>query len=209
MDKLDKYKLHTYSYLGLRKAIGFIGVALPVVLVVGTNIVGDVNGIGSAISWYYVTSMGDLFVGAMCGVGLFMFFYAGYGPVDNWTGNVAGITALGVALFPAAGDFPAWVRAVHLTSATTFFLTLTFFSIYLFTKTEPGKEPTPRKIKRNRIYVACGVVMLAALLVIALDMLDILSVASKSFVFWGETVALEAFGISWLTKGEAILPDRE
>lgn len=29
-----------------------------------------------------------------------------------------------------------------------------------------------------------------------------------SFVFWAETVALVAFGISWLTKGETIYPDK-
>jgi hypothetical protein len=27
-------------------------------------------------------------------------------------------------------------------------------------------------------------------------------------VFWAETLALVAFGISWLTKGGGILPDR-
>ncbi len=27
-------------------------------------------------------------------------------------------------------------------------------------------------------------------------------------VYWGETIALLAFGVSWLTKGEAIYPDK-
>jgi hypothetical protein len=27
-------------------------------------------------------------------------------------------------------------------------------------------------------------------------------------VFWAETIALVAFGVSWLTKGEAIYPDK-
>jgi hypothetical protein len=31
----------------------------------------------------------------------------------------------------------------------------------------------------------------------------------SSFVFWGETIALVAFGASWLTKGEAIFPDKK
>lgn len=31
----------------------------------------------------------------------------------------------------------------------------------------------------------------------------------SSIVFWNETVALEAFGISWLTKGGALYPDKK
>ena len=30
-----------------------------------------------------------------------------------------------------------------------------------------------------------------------------------SFVYWGETIALVAFGLSWLTKGEAIFSDKK
>ena len=32
--------------------------------------------------------------------------------------------------------------------------------------------------------------------------------SESSFVFWGETIALIAFGISWLTKGGALYPDK-
>jgi hypothetical protein len=32
--------------------------------------------------------------------------------------------------------------------------------------------------------------------------------SQSSFVFWAETIALVAFGVSWLTKGEAIYPDK-
>jgi hypothetical protein len=31
----------------------------------------------------------------------------------------------------------------------------------------------------------------------------------SSLVYWGETIALVAFGVSWLTKGEAIYPDKK
>lgn len=205
----QKYKLHTYSYMGLRKSVGWIGVLLPAVLVVGTNIIGDVPGIGQSISAYYESRMGDVFVGAMCAVGLFMFFYAGYEPLDNWTGNAAAICAIAVALFPAVGDFPPWVRTVHLVSATLFFLTLTFFSLFLFTRGVAPEKRTVRKRFRNRVYVACGIVMVGALVVIAIHFQVRTPNDQSSLIFWGETVALIAFGISWLTKGEAIFPDRK
>jgi hypothetical protein len=33
--------------------------------------------------------------------------------------------------------------------------------------------------------------------------------SGSSFVFWSETIALIAFGVSWLTKGGTIYPDKE
>jgi len=71
-------------------------------------------------------------------------------------------------------------------------------------------DPTPRKMKRNKIYIICGVVMLAALSAITIYFSFLQkSYLQTSFVFWAETVALVAFGISWLTKGGALLPDQE
>jgi hypothetical protein len=29
-----------------------------------------------------------------------------------------------------------------------------------------------------------------------------------AFTFWGETIALFAFGISWMTKGNTLYPDK-
>ncbi len=205
----QKYKIHTYSYMGLRKSVGWIGVLLPAALVVGTNIIGDVPGIGPSISGYYDSRMGDVFVGAMCAVGLFMFFYAGYEPLDDWTGNAAAIFAIGVALFPAVGEFPPWVRTIHLASATLFFLTLSFFSLFLFTRGVAPEKRTPRKRVRNRIYIACGVVMVCALFAIFIYFQVREPGDTSSFIFWGETIALIAFGVSWLTKGEAIFPDKK
>jgi hypothetical protein len=99
---------------------------------------------------------------------------------------------------------------VHLVSAILFFLILAAFSLLLFTKTEKGKKPAGRKKKRNRIYTACGIVMLVSLASIAVFKFWLQADHPEwRLVFWGETAALVAFGISWLTKGEAIYPDRK
>jgi hypothetical protein len=33
--------------------------------------------------------------------------------------------------------------------------------------------------------------------------------SQSRFVFWAETVALNAFGVSWLTKGGTLYPDKK
>ena len=203
-----KYSRHTHSYLALRKAVGWIGILFPFVLMLGLFLFFKGELVQQSISHYYHTQMGDVFVGALCAIALFMFFYTGYDEWDDWAGNAAGFFALGVAWFPTTEMGPSnWIGKIHFTSATLLFLTLTIFSLWLFTK--KGSNPTPQKLKRNTIYRICGLIMIACLIAIAIYMNFIQNDNSESsFVFWAETTALVAFGISWLTKGEVLYPDK-
>lgn len=207
----EKYSTrHTYSYWTLRKAVGWIGLLLPFVLMFGGVLFFKGKLVAGSISYYYHTGMGDVFVGALCAVALFMFFYCGFDKWDDWAGNLAGLFAIGVAWFPTTKSGPEdWVGIVHLTCAILFFLTLASFSLFLFTKTAKDKEPTKQKKKRNLIYIICGIIMVASLIAIVIYKIFFRDHSSVcSIVFWGETIALVAFGVSWLTKGEAIYPDK-
>lgn len=202
------------SYLTLRKAIGYIGIALPFVLYLGGKLVYAL-GLQSSISAFYHTEMRDVFVGSLCSIGVFMLSYKGYDRQDDIAGDLACLFAVGVAFFPTAPDDPSQqaklIGTFHVIFASLFFLTLSYFSLCLFTKTDPEKRPTRRKLNRNRVYRICGYTMLGALAVILF--IGVLpngaSAAIKKFkpVFWLEGIAIEAFGVSWMTKGEAILKD--
>jgi hypothetical protein len=193
--------------MDLRKAVGWIGILLPFTLMIGVLFVFDEGVIQESISHYYYTGMGDVFVGALCAVALFMFFYSGYDKRDDWAGHLAGVFALGAAWFPVTETGTATgAGIIHLISAGLFFFILAVFSLFLFTRGE--ENPTRQKLNRNKIYVICGLVILACLIAITIYHTISLAENSKSsFVFWAETVALVAFGFSWLTKGEAIFPD--
>jgi len=211
----DKYSFHIYSYVSLRKAVGWIGILLPFVLALIPLLIFKSGGIESSISHYYYTTMRDVFVGALCAVALFMFFYCGYDRRDDWAGNLAGIFAIGVAWFPATESGPIdTIGIIHFTSATLFFLTLAAFSLILFTKTKKNEDGmdedlrTDQKKIRNVIYIVCGVIMIACLAAIAIYEIFIKDgYEIQSFVFWAESIALIAFGFSWLTKGKTIFPD--
>lgn len=203
------------SYLALRRSVGIIGVALPFVLALGKITFGD-PGIESSISSYYHTNMRDVFVGSMCAIAVFLMSYRGYERTDRIAGDLACVFALGVALFPTTPEVSPsavdrFAGGVHLLSAACFLMTLAYFSLVLFRKTHPDTAPTERKLLRNKVYTVCGYVILASIALIvvlastqagqALDHLDP--------VFWLESTAVVAFGISWLTKGETFLRDRE
>lgn len=201
------------SYLHLRRAIGIIGTALPFTLVLGKWLL-DGWGIQASMSAYYYTSMRDVFVGSLCATGVFLLSYRGYERADRVAGNLACIFAVGIALFPTtpltgASATQTLVGHVHLIFASAYFLTLAYFSLALFRKTNPAKAMTARKKQRNIVYALCGYTILSCLGLVVIDFVflkhSVLQVVDP--VFWLESVAVLAFGISWLTKGEAILAD--
>jgi len=198
----------TYSYLALRKAVGWIGILLPFVLLAGVLLIFKQDKIPANISQYYYTGMRDVFVGSMCAIALFLFYYRGYTKWDNIAGNIAGFLALGIAFFPTDKSKPYDLSSkIHFICAALFFIVLSIFSFFLFTRKKPN--PTKRKLARNRIYIICGSVMMVCMLLILIFFIFFDNEnTDTTFVYWTETIALVAFGISWLTKGGTLYPDK-
>lgn len=201
------------SYLDLRKAVGIIGVALPFVLAFGKDLLQG-WGIQSSISSYYYTDMGNVSVGSLCAIGVFLMSCRGYDWEDETAGVLACIFAVGVALFPTTPDICATsqeklIGRVHLSFAALLFLALAYFCLALFTKTDPNKNPTRKKLQRNIVYRVCGYTILASILLIVVAALPPVEthVQRLSPRFWLESLAVEAFAWAWLTKGEWILKD--
>ena len=99
-------------------------------------------------------------------------------------------------------------NTLHLTCASLFFLSLAFISIFLFTRTGQA-GPTPEKLKRNRVYVISSIVMAVSivLMVVYERFLEGFVVSRMDPVLMLEAVALVAFGVSWLVKGDTLFKD--
>jgi hypothetical protein len=97
---------------------------------------------------------------------------------------------------------------LHNLFAAVFFMTLIYFSGFLFTKSHSGKPLTLQKLRRNRIYRLCAV-MMGVSLAIGITLHYLPAFAPFRPLFWGETLASEAFGIAWFVKGEGILKGEE
>jgi len=192
-----------YSYL--QKAVGLIAVTLPFVVAIGNPLTGG-HGIEGSISAYYYTHMGNYFVGALFALGVFFMSY-NYRPlpdyrIDNYLSNVASAMAIGVAMLPTASDAGVasggakTVAVLHLVCAGVLFVLLAVFSLFLFTRTDPGAVVSPAKKRRNAVYRVCGVIIVASLLaVVGAEILKL------HVLFWLESVMVVAFGVSWLVKG--------
>jgi hypothetical protein len=213
MDNNNKQNPHLISYLSMRRAIGILGISLPLVLIIGSFIKSESPAFQDSISAYYHTGMRDYFVGILCATALFLFSYKGYVNEkeqykykDNVAGNLAAIFALLVAFCPTSDSLAG---KIHIIAAGLFLLTLACFSFFLFTK---GTSSTTQKRRRKRVYRSCGIIIASSVILLILyfaflkDLLPGLQTIKPVLLL--ETIALIAFGTSWLIKGKFLLKDR-
>lgn len=210
------------SYMTLRKAIGFLGILLPFVVVIGSFILDNTCLIQDSISDYYYTSMRNVFVGILCAVGLFLISYRGPEHLDNLLTSLSGVFIILTAFLPTSPTEHIIIHCcptsrnvdcigiVHLVSAGAFFAILAYMSCFIFTKPKDLTAATVQKLKRNRIYRVCGVIMFLSIVLIAISFIDAIEqfVGRFPLTLVMETIALFAFGLSWLVKGEALFPDK-
>jgi hypothetical protein len=194
----------------LRLGIGAVGIALPIVLVVGHLVVTRRLTLLDSLSGYYHTGMRDIFVGALCAIGVFLISYR-YRRPDDALSTVAGALAIAVALFPTTVGAPAGttsgtdrtVGVVHQVAAAALFLLLAVFCLFLFTR--PDRAGVPPSRSANRVYRACGLLILAAIgLALASTTLPADVRHTLKPVLWCETVAVFAFGAAWVAKSDAL-----
>ncbi|WP_228520824.1 hypothetical protein [Flavobacterium sp. HJJ] len=228
IDYEDDNKIWLTNSLTLRKIIGIMGMALPLLLFGVLYLDNGLQYPLESISHYYYTRAGSIFVIVLSLLAFFLIVYKGKEPADFYISLSAGIFALLAVLFPTSnitdicGD-PAKKYAVtilpvsnfrmyfHYTMAALFFICLSYMCFFLFTKSnmEPSKRGS-KKILRNRIYRICAVLMFLAILVPFAGLLKIIPsyyFSKYPLTFWMETLAVESFGFAWLVKGETLFKD--
>ena len=191
------------SYYALRILIGAAGILLPLLLIIGNLIANNSLQIEFSVSDYYDNSTaGDILVGVLFVLGFFLMTYKGYDKTDSRVANLGCVFALGVALFPTTSTNHV-VHIMHFVFALLLFTVFIVFSIYLFRKTDADKVYTKQKDKRNKVYLACGIIMILCIAGIAIGMLWLEKLSTTyHLVFWFELVAFIAFGVSWVVKAE-------
>ena len=192
----------------LRCLIGALGMALPIIVVVLSLVYG--YGFPDSISaTYFVPTCITPFMIILGAAGILLVCYMGYTVFDNILNTIAGLAAWGICLFPCAaqlgkiGTFQldAYLSdSIHMGCALTFFGILAYNSLFQFTKGDGN--PTPQKKKRNIIFRVCGIGMIASFVLLPLVQYGVIDVPHVIWVI--EFIALQFFGISWITKANCI-----
>lgn len=164
-DYLGAERLHPeigQSYLRLRRWVGSIAFALPVLVPILPWGLCD-ESLRPTLSDYVHSISGGLFLALLGTVAVFLVAYKGARTAENWVGNIAGLGAAGVALMPARPDvFPGngigadglclaagvgesaravlskdWAErmgTIHFASAALLFVMLAVYCLFIFTR---------------------------------------------------------------------------
>lgn len=204
---LDKHILSTY--FSLRVGIIVIAIAFPFVLVVGGMLYDHISLQHSLSAYYWATgndgkSLRDVFVGVLFAVGAFLYLYKGFSNRENIALNIAGILAVGVALFPTPwgcdGHCPK--LTLHGTFAIGFFLSITFVAVKCAPDTLGLIQDEKQRAKFKMMYKTLAIIMLAS--PAAAFVLNLLTLENKAFILYAEAAGIFAFAAYWLTKSREL-----
>ena len=208
------------SYLTLRRCVGGIGGLLPFVLLVGNELIG--YGTEPSMSAYYYTPMRNIWIGALCSLGIFLIAYDGWDLSDKIITNIAGVSTLGVALCPTTPlvgqvtTVEMTVGTFHLAFAAAAFLMLGLMSLRFATRTAmPPGLPLRNRIgyalgftppgdstataAEIAVYRASGFVIL-----VGVAIFYPMTKAGWDWLLVLETVMLVSFGVAWFLKGTTL-----
>ena len=208
----------TRSYLLMRVVIGVVGILLPIVIVVGDVVLdSDDDDFRASISAYYHSGVRDVFVAGLAVTAFFLLTYKVFEVnLDNTLSMAAGLGALGVALLPTSlpdgvdgltplqdwlGEGPT--ATLHFYSAVLFIGSLGVLSFW-FGFREGNRAREGRRAHRSprfwRVFHwSCAAVIGMAVLYMLVT--KGFKVGDSHSLLIGETLAIWAFGASWLMKG--------
>ena len=224
-ESLDPLGSHIYStYFWLRVGMAVLALVFPPLLWIAGHYIH--TPLQNSMSAYYHSELRDVFVGILFAIGFFLFLYKGFSKGEDWTLNIAGALAIGIAVFPMDPDAifnckplcdedcmrhtQALDRTsqividsgLHGWSASLFFVAIFFVCAVFSRETLKTMEDRQRKIFWS-IYFSLGaaMVVLPALLV-AMRRFGAFGqdVCKDPTIFYVEWAAVWSFGIFWIVK---------
>ena len=240
-DHLDTHILRSYSVL--RWCMSILGFILPLLLVFGgLNSwwwLAEPLPVQNSLSAYYhagssCTSLDgvyrDLFVGCLAMIGVCSVIYSGFGKLENWLLNIAGICLIGVAFFPMGWPEPQVLTscraisgfqefeasemlglplAIHFIAAIIFFIAIMVVNIYTaMNKVKLIEDDGKRAFWTAIFSVARFLMPISIGLVLLLWLATGTSIIGDRLILWIEWAGIWAFSLYWLLKSIEILSSK-
>jgi len=194
------------TYFTLRLGMGVLAVALPLLLWLGGRFVGGEALRCSMSAYYYSAAMRDTFVGILCAIGVSLYLYKGFSRQEDWSLNLAGVLAVGIALIPTSPDCAAKGGLTpHSALALLFFATIAYVCLTRASDTLSLIEDPGRAKRYLNRYRGLGALMiLSPLVAVVLATFLQPTHPGSSLVFFVEGVAVWTFAAYWLTKSREL-----
>ena len=209
MVSLEKKRLMIFQ----KKILGLLGFWLVPCALLG-GLCGDNSAIKDPQWWnsirmtYYANSS-ICMIGVLFSMAVLFISYVPYKPSDRaWT-FVAGLSALGILVFPCKHDEILTTGLfglnsdlsfiIHCFCASVMFICFAIMVGIEFPKKHPYEKMTPEKEVRNKIYHICAIIIVVFLITQAITSqfkkLEFLTIINETIMLW-------AFSFAWLVKAE-------
>lgn len=194
------------DYHVLRLMVGLVAIGLAS----ATSLLSPLPLESISASYHVGGAARDVLVGFLVAVGAIMLAHNGNDRGEQRLSKIAAISAFGVALFPCdCGEGGGLVPSVHYTSAAVMFTVLAVFCWGFYRRARDRRardEGNKKATARAALYFVCGVAIIVATTTLLADYLSggLLRARIARLVFFGEAIALLAFGAAWLTASRTL-----
>jgi hypothetical protein len=196
------------TYKMLRLGLAVMAFAFPLVLWVGGHFLAKLPLAGSMSAYYHAGDplhpgqgvMRNEFVGILFAVGVLLFAYQGYSRFEDYALNLAGLLALGIALFPMKWPIQpndGWF-SLHGTCAISFFACIAYVCICRAADTLPLIPDDAIRKRYLRTYQFLGGAMVLCP-VFAWVLISLMPL-HKSAIFFVELAGIYVFATYWVIK---------
>jgi len=211
-EELQKHIVTTYTHL--RIGIGVIAFLFPFFLVL-VGFCLRINWQHSMSAYYYATATAGAappplrpwFVGLLLTLGGFLVLYNGFSKLEDWCLNLAGLFAVGVAIFPMPWpEGSGGVINMHYVCAVLLFICVGIVTLFCTKQTlELVKNQDLREWFKTLYSIAGSFMLFLPPLIwlcnICLYKWLFPQLAERShLVFWEEAVCIGVFAFYWLIK---------
>lgn len=200
-DILQKHILSTY--VTLRIGIAVLALMFPSTLVFG-GFSMDIPLQNSMSAYYHAIvnnhSMRDFFVGILFAIGVFLYLYKGYSKQEDYALNLAGASAIGVALIPMqwnCGDVCSSI-SLHGICAFMLFIGVAYVCIWCASDTLDELKNKAQEQRYRKIYLLLGIGMILAPVIAWL--LTVIFKKFYAYTYIAEAVGIVIFAIYWIVK---------
>ena len=212
MSSIKKPKNAEINQLTMKLIVGVIAIAIASVTSFVSTL--DYSLLSVSESYFAGDWSRNILVGFLFAISAFLLSYNGQTRAHMILARVAALAGIGVAMFPCkCGNREEIIPYVHYASAAVMFAVLAYFCIEFYRHAK--KKGHQQAAWRAKIYLACFwamVVAIAALVVNAIWGQELgIEARIPRIVFYGEAMALVAFGVCWLVASRVLpvltLPD--
>ncbi len=213
MASKDLSKQIETTYKMLRLGLAVMAFGLPPLLWIGGLVFGDLPLAGSMSAYYHASDplnpeggpfgagvMRNELVGILFGVSGFLLVYQGFSKLEDYALNLAGILALGIAVFPMAWPVTARDSAfsLHGACAVSFFVVIAYVCVFRAGDTLPLIKDEATRKRYLRTYRYLGAAMVALPLIAWVLLSNLPTYTSVTFVV--ELAGIYVFATYWVVK---------